>query len=99
MNEYPHFKDFADAQDNDALEGKKANIESILNKEILITDYQFRKSRYYDGDYIILQFQNGDGLNVVFTAAGVIHKQLERYKDRLPFYGTIVKRNKYFTLS
>jgi len=99
VNDYPHFKDFADAQETGTLEGKKANIESILNKEILITGYQFRKSHYHEGDYMIVQFQNGDDLKIVFTAAGVIRKQLERHKDQLPFYGSIIKKNKYFTLS
>lgn len=99
MNDYPHFKDFADEDEKGGLEGEKVSIENILNKEILITDFQFRQSHYYSGDYTILQFRNGDGLKVVFTATEVVKKQLERHRDQLPFYGTIVKKNKYFTLS
>ena len=99
MNDHPHFKDFADVQEIGGLEGKKANIESILNKEVLITDFQFRKSHYRDEDYMIVQFENGNDLRVIFTAAGVIRKQLERHRDKLPFYGVIIKKNKYFTLS
>ena len=99
MNDYPRFKDFADEDERGGLEGEKVSIKDILDKEILITAFQFRQSHYYGGDYMILQFQNGNGLQVVFTATEVVKKQLERHKDQLPFYGTIIKKNRYYTLS
>ena len=69
------------------------------NKEILITDYQLRTSHFKEDSYIIIQFHDEGGFKVIFTAASVIRKQIERHKDRIPFYGTIVKKNKYYTLS
>ncbi len=97
MNDYPHFNDFED--ERGGLEGEKVNVEDILNKEILVTDFQFRQSHYHKGDYMILQFRNDGELKVVFTATEVVKKQLERHKDQLPFYGTIVKKNRYYTLT
>lgn len=99
MNEHPRFKDFAGAEEMGGLEGDKVKIDSILNKEILITDYQLRTSHFKEDSYIIIQFHDEGGFKVIFTAASVIRKQIERHKDRIPFYGTIVKKNKYYTLS
>jgi len=99
VNDYPHFKDFADEDERGGLEGEKVNIENVLDKEILITNFQFRQSHYHEGAYMILQFRNDGELKVVFTATEVVKKQLERHKDQLPFYGTIVKKNRYYTLT
>lgn len=98
MDERPHFKDIATREDIGGLEGKKVKLESILGKEVLITNFECRRSRFQN-EYMILQFRDGDELKVTFTAAGVIRKQLERHRDQLPFYATIIKKNKYYTLS
>jgi hypothetical protein len=98
MDERPHFHDIATREDTGGLEGKKVKLETILNKEILITDFDCRQS-HYQNEYMILQFRNGDELKVTFTAAAVIRKQLERHKDQLPFWTTIIKKNKYYSLS
>jgi len=99
VSEYPHFRDIADAEEIGGLEGEKVKIESILDKEVLITNFQLRQSHYQKGDYMILQFQSGGGLKVAFTASEVIRKQVDKHKDQLPFRGTIIKKNRYFTLS
>jgi hypothetical protein len=98
MDERPHFKDIATKEDTGGLEGKKVKLESILSKEILITAFECRRSRYQN-EYMILQFRDGDDLKVTFTAAGVIRKQLERHQEQLPFWTIIIKKNKYYTLS
>jgi hypothetical protein len=99
VNEHPRFKDFADAEEMGGLEGDKVKIDSVLNKEILITDYQIRTSHFKEDSYIIIQFHDEGGLKVIFTTAVVIKKQIEKHKDQIPFYGTIIKKNKYYTLS
>lgn len=96
-NSYPRFADFADEEQ--PLEGKKKKLEDVLNIEILITDFRISKSKYNERDYITIQFENDNSKSVIFTGSSILIKQMERYKDKLPFYATIAKRNKYFTLT
>jgi len=99
-NKFRHFSDFAD--EPKPLEGDKQSIDSILNIEILITNYRIGKSKYHDNkDYATIQFEDGSGnKQIVFTGSEVLIKQLERYKDKMPFYTTIIKPNKkYYTMS
>lgn len=97
-SEYPHFRDFA-SDENIPLEGEKKKINDILNKEILITDFQIKKSKIKDGNYATIQFKNGGVDYVVFTASGPLMKALEKYKDEMPFRTTIIQEYKYFRMS
>ncbi|MEA1957605.1 MAG: hypothetical protein U9N01_04540 [Euryarchaeota archaeon] len=97
-NEYPHFSDFADAEDT-PLSGEKRKIADILDREILIMNFQIKKSKIKDGNYATIQFQNGGTEYVVFTASGRLMKQLEQSKDKMPFFTTIIQEYKYFTMS
>lgn len=97
-DEFPHFKDFAE-QDKGPLEGKKKKIVEILNKEILITNFQIKKSKIKDGNYATIQFENGGEKHVVFTASGPLMEQLERHKDKMPYHVTIIQRYNYYTMS
>jgi hypothetical protein len=99
MDERPHFKDIATKEDTGGLEGKKVKFETIVNREILITDFECRKSNYQSGEYMILQFKDNNEVRVTFTGAGVIRAQLERHREQLPLWATIVKKNRYYTLS
>ena len=95
----PHirFSDFS--EEVVALDGKKKGINDILNKEILITDYRVCESKYKEDTYITLQFEIEEDKHIIFSGSKVLQKQLEKYGDNIPFIATIVKRNKYFTLS
>lgn len=95
--EYPHFGDFA--EEEHPLEGKKKKLEEILNIEILITGYRVSDSRYKERKYITIQYKNGDEEYIVFTGSEVLQKQIEKYKDKIPFFATIKKINKYYTLT
>ena len=94
------FSDFA--QDENILEGEKQNIASILNKEIMVTGYRIKNSKYAKSNYekcLSLQFEL-DGIKfVAFTGSNVLIDQIEKYKDEIPFVATIIKINKYFTFS
>ena len=99
MNNYPRFRDFA--REEHPLEGKKKRLDNILNIEILIHDFKISKSKIREGNYATIQFSlNGNNEKyVVFTGSQVIIDQLEKYKDKLPFYATIVKKYNYYSLS
>jgi hypothetical protein len=94
---YLHFCDFA--EEEHPLEGEKKKLEEILNIEILITGYRISDSRYKERKYITIQYKNGDEECIVFTGSEVLQKQIEKYKDKIPFYATIKKINKYYTLT
>lgn len=96
MSEYLNFGDFAI---DESLIGDKIQIEKVLNKKILITKYRISKSKFKESNYTTVQFRLDDKLYVIFTGSEVITKQLEKYKDKLPFNVTIIKVGKYYTLS
>ena len=97
-DDYPHFKDFAQ-QDKGPLEGEKKKIAEILNKDILILNFQIKKSKIKDGNYATIQFENGTKKYVVFTASGPLMDQLKENKAKMPFHTTIIQKFNYFTFS
>ena len=98
-NDYPHFKDFADPdEDEDPLDGEKKKITEILNKEILILNFNIRKSKIKEGHYVIIQFELDNEKHVIFTTATRLLKKLERHKDKMPYYATIIQKFNYFTM-
>lgn len=97
--EYPEFREFAN--EPEPFEGDKQSIDTILNIRILIINFRIGKSKYHDDrDYATIQFENGSGnKQIVFTGSEVLMNQLKRYKDKIPFHTTIIKINKYYTMS
>lgn len=87
-DEYPNFSDFAI---DETLIGEKIQIERILNKRVLITRYRINKSKFKESNYVTIQFTLDDKTHVVFTGSEVLMKQLEKYKDKMPYNTTIVK--------
>ena len=98
--DYPHFRDFADFdEDKDPLDGEKVKIVDIINKEILILDFNIRKSKIKEGNYVIIQFELEDVKHVIFTTATRLMKKLERHKEKMPYRVTIIRKYKYYTMS
>jgi len=98
--EYPHFSDFADPnEDEDPLEGEKLKITDILNKEILIINFNIRRSKIKEGNYVIVQFELDNKKHVIFTTATRIMKRLKRYKDKMPYHVSIIQKFNYYTMS
>jgi hypothetical protein len=48
---------------------------------------------------LTLQFEINNERQIIFTGSEVLIKQLERYKNKVPFYTKIIKVDKYFTFS
>jgi len=94
------FSDFATEQP--PLEGGKLKIDSILNQEIEITGCRFgstRHSKNKSGQYLTLQFVINHEKHIVFTGSDVLIGQMEKYEKEIPFLATIVKINRYYTLT
>lgn len=101
-SEVKRFSDFAD--EPQPLEGDKVRIDEIINKEVTITGFDVKASRFKknnSGKYITIQFTKPDkeDPNVVFTGSDVLIDQLEKYQEEIPFLTTIRKINRYYTLS
>lgn len=78
------------------------NIASILNKEIKITGFRIKNSKYAKSNYdkcLSLQFELDGTKFVAFTGSNVLIDQVEKYKEEIPFVATIIKIDKYFTFS
>ncbi|MFP4042620.1 MAG: hypothetical protein ACOCTU_07010 [Bacteroidota bacterium] len=94
-------KKFSDFADNRQLEGDKINIDEVLNKEVIIKNYNVKESKFNIGDkfYMTLQVEI-QGVNyVIFTSSVVLRNQLEKYREELPFIASLIKINNYYTLS
>jgi len=95
------FSDFA--TEPAPLDGEKIKIDSILNQEIEILGYRISPSKYaknQSGQYLMLQIRQGDGqINVLFSGSDVLIRQLETYGKEVPFYVTIKKIKRYYTLT
>lgn len=95
------FSDFA--AEEGPLEGSKVPMDTVLNVEILITGFRIQSSKYRDknksGKCLTVQFERDGERHVFFTGSEVLISQLEKYGDEMPFWTTVKKIDKYFTLS
>lgn len=95
--QYKKFSDFA--KEKSPLDGEKIQIDKIINKEILVTNYKINDSKYNDSKCLKLQFGVDDEKHILFTGSNVLIGQVEKYKDEMPFLTTIKKINKYYTFT
>lgn len=94
------FSDFA--EDCTPLTGDKISIDKILNKEIKITGYKVRASKFKDKNPKCLTVQFEDTFEekrVFFSGSTVLIEQLEKYGDKIPFLATVQKIGNYYTLT
>ena len=99
-DEIKRFSDFSD--ERGPLEGSKVKIDDILNIEIKLTAFEVRQSKFKreNQDRVMtLQFEQEKVMHIIFTGSEVLIKQLEKYKDQLPFIAKIKRIDKYYTLS
>ena len=98
MGNYPRFSDFA--EEVKPFIGDKKRIDDILNQEILVLDFKIKNSKKRQNSlYATIQFKLDDTEYSVFTGSSMLLDQLEKYKERLPFYTTIRKIDRYYTFT
>jgi len=99
------FSDFADTSVSPIMDGKKAAIDEILGKEIIVLKYRIKNTKYADAknpQCLTVQFsfpETPDDHRVFFSGSSILMRQLEDYKDKLPFTSTVRRVAKYFTFS
>ena len=78
-----------------------AHVDDILNKELIITGYKIKESKYPKSGpkCLTLQVVLDDKKYVLFTGSVVLLEQMEKYQDHLPFIATIQKIDRYYTLT
>jgi len=95
------FSDFAVA--HQPLDGTKCSINEVLNREIQVLGYKLKESKYRDGSgsgqCLTLQFELDGDRMVLFTGSQVLSEQIQAYQHEIPFYATIKKIDRFFTLS
>jgi hypothetical protein len=94
---YKKFSDFA--EEESFLDGEKIKIDEVIDREILVTDYKVKDSKYNDSKCLKLQFSIDDKKHIIFTGSNVLIDQIEKYKDEIPFLTIIKKINKYYTFT
>ena len=86
-------------------DGERATIDDMLDKTIIIRDMATRPSSFSEGDYVILQVEEGGNPYVIITGSAVLVRQIGEKSDKLPFRCKIVEQQsmrskyKYYTLS
>jgi hypothetical protein len=98
------FSEFADASGSDIMDGKKVQMEDIIGKEIVVIGYRIRDTKFADAKTprcVTIQFTypNETEHHIVFSGSNVLMRQLDKYRDKIPFLTTIKKVGKYFTFS
>lgn len=94
------FSEFA--KEERPLEGCKAKLDGILNREITVLNYRIKESRFKKETStrcLMLQFEAEGKQQIVFTGSSVLADQVERYKDEIPFLTVIKKIDKYYTFT
>ena len=98
-----HIKKFREFAEEEAkLDGEQVRLDSILNKEIFITGYKIKDSKYRKENFakcLTLQFTIDDKTNITFTGSNVLIEQIEKYKTKIPFYTIIKKIDRYYTFT
>jgi hypothetical protein len=93
------------AKEAPCLDGEKTNIEAIVNIEVEIIGYRIKPSKYpgknKSGQCLFLQMRipGEDKTRIVFTGSDVLISQMKEYGHEVPFWATIRKVNRYYTLS
>ena len=95
------FSDFA--HEPIALDGVKTTIEAVLGEEIQVLAYRNSKSKFDDsktGIYTMIQFRRKSGVKtVLFTSSSILTRQCEQYSNQMPFWTSIQKVHRYFTMT
>ena len=98
MMSCPKFSAFAKNQL--PMPGNKKRLDDILNREITVVDFRLRKSTKRDGtECLQMQFLLDDEVCVLFTGSSVLINQIKEAKDNIPFVGTVVKMDRYYSFS
>ena len=100
MSQPKRFSDFC--KEAKPLDGARIKVDAILNKEIVVTGYKIRNSKFKDngcGKCATVQIELDGHRNVLFTGSSVLIDQLEKYGDQIPFLTTVMKIDRFLTFS
>lgn len=96
----PQPKRFGDfAKDHVPLDGAKLKIADILNKEILVTGFRVKNSKYNPSSCLTIQFMLGDEKHVAFTGSQVLLDQCKSYEAEIPFIATVKRIDRYYSFT
>jgi hypothetical protein len=94
------FSDFAESPE--ILDGEKIRIDDVLNRELVVTGFSVRDSKYSknkSGKYLTLQVRINDEKRVVFTGSDVLIDQMTKYGNQVPFVAIVKKVDRFYTLA
>src|SRR6218665_3713920 len=94
------FSDFGIKTDVQRFTGEKIKIERILNRQIIVHDFEINKSKYSDGDCLFIQLEIDNTRRVLFTGSRNLLEMIQKIpKSEFPFTTAIIKDEKYFEFS
>jgi hypothetical protein len=90
------FSDFADEK---PFKGDKICINDVLNKQIIIKDFRITPSKFNNGECVSMQIEYNGRDRVIFTGSVALANQCRKYEGKLPFLTTIIRTNRYYSMS
>lgn len=103
MSEVKAMQKFGDfAEEETTLEGEKMKIADVFGKEITVAAYEISPSKLKGKgaeNYLKLQFLLENETHVLFTSSAVLIKQIEKYKEHIPFISTIQKIKDFYAFT
>jgi hypothetical protein len=91
------YSDFAN--DRGPFPGEKITVEEILNKEIIVLQFEIRPSKLKENkgsDCLYLQLEFDKRLRMLVSGSKVLIKQCLEYKNHMPFSTAIIRKNKRY---
>lgn len=100
MNDSNGIHRFSEFAKDVALDGEKKRLSEILNQEITVIGQNITQSKKNTGKCLKLQYKMKDGKTyITFTGSAVLIKQIEEYRDMIPFVAVIKQVGKYFSFT
>ena len=95
------FAEFNIKLNNKSFEGEKIKINKVLNKEIIVFDFNISDSKVYKekgtGKCLKLQIEYNNEKRIIFTSSCGLIEMIEQVpKDGFPFTTKIIQENERF---
>lgn len=97
--------DVNEDEDDMDLDVNRVQIDDILDKNIIITDFELRPSDYEVGEYAIINLIYNDLESVLMSGSKALVRKLKKYEDKLPIRCRITKKlntknnREYYTMA
>lgn len=93
------FSDFGIKSEHKLFIGPKLKISKVLNKEIVVLNYEIKPSKF-NGQCLCLQIEVNNAKHIVFSGSSVLMEVIKQINpENFPFTTTIIEENEHYEFS